>query len=95
MRQFLSELEPDGDGYILVQGKKAHHLAEVLRVEAGDMVYARLPQSGVLQPMTVARVDGSKKTVLLQVAGDVVSADPDGKKNTVQLPEIWLFQFVA
>jgi 16S rRNA (uracil1498-N3)-methyltransferase len=95
MRQFLSELEPDGDGCILVKGNKAHHLAEVLRVKAGDMVYARLPQSGVLQPMTVARVDGSKKTVLLQVAGDIVSSDPDGKKNTVQLPEIWLFQFVA
>ncbi|MBO4319246.1 MAG: RsmE family RNA methyltransferase, partial [Treponema sp.] len=95
MRQFLSEVEPDSDGCILVQGKKAHHLAEVLRVKPGDMIYARLPQSGVLQPMTVANVDGSKKTVLLQVAGNSVSDDSNGEKNTVQLPEIWLFQFVA
>ena len=95
MRQFLSEVEPDSDGCILVQGKKAHHLAEVLRVKAGDMVYARLPQSGVLQPMTVAQVDSTKKTVLLQVAGELLDSDPDGTKDAVQLPEIWLFQFVA
>ncbi|MBP5359434.1 MAG: 16S rRNA (uracil(1498)-N(3))-methyltransferase [Treponema sp.] len=95
MRQFLSEVEPDSDGCILVQGKKAHHLAEVLRVKAGDMVYARLPQSGVLQPMTVAQVDSTKKTVLLQVAGELLASDPDGTKDAVQLPEIWLFQFVA
>lgn len=95
MRQFISELEPDDDGCILVQGKKAHHLAEVLRVKTGDMVYARLPESGVLQPMTVAKVDGSKKTVLLQVAGDFADGKNDGSKKTLQLPEIWLFQFVA
>ncbi|MBO7637670.1 MAG: 16S rRNA (uracil(1498)-N(3))-methyltransferase [Treponema sp.] len=95
MRQFISELEPDDDGCILVQGKKAHHLAEVLRVKAGDMVYARLPESGLLQPMTVAKVDGSKKTVLLQVAGELLASDSDGTKDAVQLPEIWLFQFVA
>ena len=95
MRQFISEVEPDGDGCILVQGKKAHHLAEVLRVKVGDMVYARLPETGVLQPMTVAKVEGSEKTVLLQVAGDFADEKNDEPKNTVQLPEIWLFQFVA
>ena len=59
------------------------------------MVYARLPQSGVLQPMTVAQVDGARKTVMLQVAGKLLSADCDGARDAVKLPEIWLFQFVA
>ena len=69
MRQFVAEEGLDKNGCLLVSGKKARHLVSVLRVAPGDMVYVRLP-GGVLQQMTVGKIDSGKKSVLLQAAGD-------------------------
>lgn len=67
MRQFVSDRELGKDGCLTVTGQKFRYLSSVLRVTPGDMIYVRLP-SGVLQPMTVAVVDGAKKQVLLSRA---------------------------
>ena len=75
MRQFVSEHGPDKDGCIRVEGDKFHYLASVLRLEEGDMLHVRLP-SGALQPMTVARVDGQARTLILSLAGNAVEAGP-------------------
>lgn len=95
MRQFVLENNPDETGCVIIEGKKCHYLKSVLRVAAGDMLYARLP-SGELQQMTVASI-GEKK-IVLQVAGDNVSIDTGVKAAPIsEKPntEMWLFMFVA
>ena len=77
MRQFVSDCGPDSDGCIRVGEEKFHYLAAVLRLEEGDMLHVRLP-SGLLQPMTVARVDGQTKTLTLSLAGSDVRAPENG-----------------
>ncbi len=104
MRQFVSEKGLDSNFCLTVEGKKAHYLSSVLRLAVGDMIYVRLPDS-VLQPMTVAKIDSEKKTVLLQVAGDVLPSDSDKHQllsgnhalpQTKSFPiEFWLFMFAA
>ena len=96
MRQFVAETFPDLNGCILVEGKKARHLAQVLRLCVGDMVLVRLPD-GVVQSMTVASVAQGKKSICLQVAGDVVQASVNKAAPADFSPEceLWHFQFVA
>ena len=67
MRQFVADCELDSDGCLCVRGKNFRYLGTVLRVQAGDAIYVRL-LSGVLQPMTVAKIDSSEKTITLQIA---------------------------
>ncbi len=73
MRQFVSGHEPDKDGCIRVEGDKFHYLAFVLRLEEGDMLHVRLP-SGILQPMTVAKVDSQSRTLTLSLAGEAAAS---------------------
>lgn len=77
MRQFVSECGLDKDGCIKVMGEKFHYLSSVLRLEEGDMLHVRLP-SGLLQPMTVARVDGQSRTLTLSLAGAAASSSENG-----------------
>ena len=72
MRQFVADCELDSDGCLCVRGKNFRYLGTVLRVQAGDAIYVRL-LSGVLQPMTVAKIDSSEKTITLQISGSSVS----------------------
>ncbi len=99
MRQFVSEVMPDAKGCIKVSGKKFHYLHSVLRVEIGDMMYVRLPD-GVLQQMTLAKLDADAKIAVLTLAGEKsekmqengIKALPIKQKAAVSL---WLFQFIA
>ena len=100
MRQFVSEVMPDAKGCIKVSGKKFHYLHSVLRVEIGDMMYVRLPD-GVLQQMTLAKLDDNAKIAVLTLAGENssekmqengIKALPIKQKAAVSL---WLFQFIA
>ena len=99
MRQFLAEKELDSTGCLKVEGKKARYLTNVLRVQAGDMIYVRLLSDQLVQ-MTVSLVEKAEKYVLLQLAGDegaavpasMAKAPPLDKKNDVN---IYLFQFIA
>ena len=96
MRQFVAESFPDSNGCILVDGKKARHLAQVLRLSVGDMVLARLPD-GTVQQMTVAAVGQGKKSLSLQVAGELVQVSVNKAAPADFSPEyeLWLFQFAA
>ncbi|MBQ9537986.1 MAG: 16S rRNA (uracil(1498)-N(3))-methyltransferase [Treponema sp.] len=68
MRQFVSSQGLDKDGCLLVEGDKFHYLSAVLRLVPGDMLYVRLP-SGILQQMTVARVESDVRRLVLSLAG--------------------------
>ncbi len=96
MRQFVAETFPDSSGCIFVEGKKARHLAQVLRLSVGDMVLVRLPDSTV-QQMTVASVGQGKKSLSLQVAGEMVGTSVNKAAPIDSVPdcELWLFQFAA
>ncbi|MCQ2241162.1 16S rRNA (uracil(1498)-N(3))-methyltransferase [Treponema sp.] len=98
MRQFVAD---DGleKGCLYVEGKKFRYLNSVLRVEEGDMIDVRLP-GGILQPMTIAKIDRSAKKITIQVAGDEVAEDAFGVHARAAAKElfpyeIWLFQFAA
>ena len=56
MRQFISEINPDKDGYLVLTGKDFKYFRQVLRIKVGDMVSVRLP-SGILQNMTACEID--------------------------------------
>lgn len=97
MRQFVADVMPDSNGCISVAGKRFHYLSSVLRAESGDMIYVRLP-NGVLQQMTVAKVDDTSKNIILTVAGDFAETETGAKALPVESKsqhEIWLFQFIA
>ena len=69
----------------------------VLRVEPGDMIDVRLPD-GSMQQMTVAKINQTEKSLMLQCAGkrsDEKSDTALDKKNAPVPQEIWLFQFVG
>ena len=91
MKQLVAEGDLDANGFLLVEGKNFHHLRDVLRVSCGDMIFVRL-KSGLLQPMTVCKIDGQVKKIILQVAGDSSDAEHTSKKSILQ---IFLFQFIA
>ncbi|MBQ0038818.1 MAG: 16S rRNA (uracil(1498)-N(3))-methyltransferase [Treponema sp.] len=100
MRQFVSDTQLD-KGCIFVEGKKFRYLNSVLRVEEGDMIDVRLP-GGILQPMTVARIDRTAKRITMQVAGDQVQPAEQKESDGMQEGQgplfdydLWLFQFVA
>lgn len=99
MRQLLLEKGVDKNGIVTVEGKKLHYLKSVLRVKAGDMVYARVP-GGALMQMTVALVE--EKRIVLQLAGDGTVDEDEAKSEVKALPskeqsglELYLFQFIA
>lgn len=108
MRQFVSEVEPDKKGSILVSGKKFHYLSSVLRTCVGDMLYVSLP-SGTIQQMTVSNINLKEKNILLTVAGSSsslqknfltatsASSSTNSALPVTSLPEcqLWLFMFVA
>lgn len=97
MRQFVSEF-PLENGCLSVEGKKFRYLNSVLRVEEGDMMDVRLP-GGILQPMTVAKVDRNAKKIILQASGELISGSSGVHARAVEsnlFPyELWLLQFVA
>ena len=97
MRQFRADSDLDSSGCLEVSGKKYRHIVQVLRVEPGDMIDVRLPD-GSMQQMTVARINQTEKSLVLQCAGkrsDKKSEMAVDKKNSPTPQEIWLFQFVA
>lgn len=85
MRQFVSETALDSDGCIQVAGEKFHYLSAVLRLVPGDMLYVRLPD-GMLQQMTVARVDASERTILLSLAGTDAKNRPASASSAKAAP---------
>ena len=98
MRQFVADggLEK---GCLYVEGKKFRYLNSVLRVEEGDMVDVRLP-GGILQPMTIAKIDRAAKRITMQVVGEEVADNAFGVHARAAPKELfpyelWLFQFVA
>ena len=97
MRQYVSEA-PLEKGCLSVEGKKFRYMNSVLRVEEGDMMDVRLP-GGILQPMTVAKVDRNGKKIILQAAGDECSESKGvharAAENALFPYELWLIQFVA
>ena len=97
MRQYVSEA-PLENGCLSVEGKKFRYMNSVLRVEEGDMMDVRLP-GGILQPMTVAKVDRNGKKIILQAAGDECSESKGvharAAENALFPYELWLIQFVA
>ena len=90
MKQLVAESEVNADGFLFVGGENFHHLYDVLRISIGDMIFVRL-KSGILQPMTVCKIDGQAKKITLQIAGN--SADALFFKKPIV--EITLFQFIA
>lgn len=91
MKQLFVESELDADGFLFVEGEKFHHLRNVLRVSCGDMISVRL-KNGLLQPMTVCKIDGKNKKITLQIAKESIGAHPLFKKPATQIS---LFQFIA
>ena len=102
MRQFISEINPDKDGYLVLTGKDFKYFRQVLRIKVGDMVSVRLP-SGILQNMTACEIDDKEKKLLLQICADtdidfmekeltrgVKASELDKPLRT----EYWLFQFL-
>lgn len=93
MRQFVVENEKtDSNNCLIIEGKKFKYLNSVLRVQAGDMIQVRLA-NGILQPMTVCKIDTSAKKILLQNAGSDESSKPE---FSCKIPETeyYLFQFI-
>lgn len=98
MRQFVSDSNPDKEGLITVSGKDYRYFKQVLRLVPGDMLAVRIP-SGELVDTTVAKIDESKKNVVLQLC-DSQSSDKTrtgGKNQSSFLNEVefYLFQFAA
>ena len=91
MKQLVAESDIDADGFLFVEGDKFHHLRNVLRLSCGDMVSARL-KNGLLQPMTVCKIDEQTKRITLQVAGEFLDCEYISRKS---IPQISLFQFIA
>lgn len=93
MRQFVVENEKtDSNNCLVVEGKKFRYLNSVLRVQVGDMIQVRL-SNGVLQPMTVCRIDSSSKKIFLQNAGNDQSSAADFSCSIPET-EYYLFQFI-
>ena len=102
MRQYVAAQNPDSKGLLEVTGKEYRYFRQVLRLCAGDMVSVRLP-SGVLQNMTVCRVQEDKKIIVLQMCGDSEEKTEDGSGCSISAEpvilsprtDLWLFQFIA
>lgn len=102
MRQFISESNPDKNGYLVLSGKDFKYFRQVLRVRTGDMVSVRLPD-GMLQNMTVCETDDRQKKLTLQICAstEIEVTDKEltrGVKaseiNKILKTEYWLFQFL-
>ena len=91
MKQLITESELDEEGFLFIENESFHHLRDVLRVSCGDMIFVRL-RSGVLQPMTVCKINGQAKRITLQIIDDSLAADNIPQKPAVQIS---LFQFIA
>lgn len=91
MKQLIAEGELDADGFLFAEGESFHHLRDVLRTSCGDMICVRL-KSGILQPMTVCKVDPQAKRITLQIANDRLS---DGILFEKPALSITLFQLIA
>src|SRR5574344_243053 len=102
MRQYVAAQNPDSKGLLEVTGKEYRYFRQVLRLCAGDMVSVRLP-SGVLQNMTVCRVQEDKKIIVLQMCGGSEEKTEDGSGCSISAEpvilsprtDLWLFQFIA
>lgn len=104
MRQFIVEKGKEKNGLIKLDGKDYRYLRQVLRVRSGDMISVRLAD-GSLKNATVAQIDESARTVLLQICADtgktitrgVQAGEIDGGAENaggVAGVEYWLFQFL-
>jgi len=104
MRQFIVEKGKEKNGLIKLDGKDYRYLRQVLRVRAGDMVSVRLPD-GSLKNATVAQIDESARTVVLQICADTGKSITRGvqaeeiaegleKAQGAAGVEYWLFQFL-
>ena len=91
MKQIIADNEINAEGFLSIEGKSFHHLKNVLRVSCGDMIFVRF-KNGTLQPMTVCKVDGQAKKIILQITGDFSNDGDDQLKKHTQ---ITLFQFIT
>ena len=66
MRQYISPQALDSNGFLTIGSKDYRYLKSVLRLAAGDMIHVRFPD-GLLQPMTVCRIDEKNRKIFLQV----------------------------
>lgn len=96
MRQFVSDSELDSSLSLTIEGKKYHYLVNVLRSVVGDMIYVRLP-SGILQPMTLSKIDEQKKKIVLVLAGEIVKGSENSAESVQKESDtdFYLFQFAA
>lgn len=97
MRQLVCNLLPDQNGCVYIEGKNFHYLTSVLRLAVGDMVYVRLP-GGVLQQMTLAKVDTKTACATLTIAGNDVTDSSTVKAVPIKdkpACSLWLFMFAA
>lgn len=102
MRQFIVDKNPNSQGLVFITGKDYRYLRQVLRVVAGDMINVRTAD-GILHNSTVAKVDESTRTVVLQICADTgfgdsitrgVQADSIQEEVDSNGYEYTLFQFI-
>ena len=65
MKQFIIEYEPDKNGVLTLSGKDFIYLVKVRRMREGDILPARLPQSGAVD-MVIDSINPTKKTLQLR-----------------------------
>lgn len=94
MRQYISDVMPDGNGILESDERGFRHLKNVLRVANGDMIRVRLPD-GALRDMTVCKIDAKRKVVAMQLCDTVSCADDSALAITNSAPVWWLFMFIA
>jgi 16S rRNA (uracil1498-N3)-methyltransferase len=75
MRQFVSPVLPDANGYIEIRGKDCVYLRQVLRLTSGDMLDVRLPDGQLVRATLAGTLIGQSRGVTLKVSGDQIESD--------------------
>jgi len=73
MRQYIATQNLDSDGFLTISGKDFRYLKSILRLSVGDMLHVRL-LGGVLQEMTVCKIDEKSKKISLQICDSKASS---------------------
>ena len=95
MRQYISQTDLDSDGFLEISGKDFRYLHGVLRVKSGDMIQVRL-LTGILQPMTVCKIDEKGKKITLQICDLPESAKIENQpEETGQIEDCEFTLFMA
>lgn len=76
MRQFVLSRVPSDDGELSLGAKDFKYLVQVLRMEVGELIDARLPDGSLCRMMIVAISRPEKTVTLVKIQSDDESADP-------------------